>query len=81
MDIWISWIFGYHGYLDVMATWILGIYGYHLYSDILAIRLSWIGVSIKEGKEGFKSKNERRGVIKSKQDQVLWVWQQDCSVM
>ena len=26
------------------------------------------GVSFKEGKEGFKSKHERRGVIKSKQD-------------
>ena len=41
MEVWISQIFGYHGYLDVMATSISGIFGYHLYSDILAIRISW----------------------------------------
>ena len=39
------------------------------------------GVSIKEGKEGFESKNDMRGVIKSKQDQVLWVGLHNCSVM
>ena len=48
MDIWTSWIFGYHGYwghhgyLDIMDNWTSWIFGHHSYSDIMDIRTSWI---------------------------------------
>ena len=40
MDIWTSWIFGYHGYSDIMDIRISGILGYQGYSDIMDIWMS-----------------------------------------
>ena len=35
LDIWTSWIFGHHGYLDIMDIWTSWIFGHHGYSDIM----------------------------------------------
>ena len=37
MDIWTSWIFGCHGYLDIIDSRTSWIYGHHGYSDIIDI--------------------------------------------
>ena len=42
LDIWTSWIFGHHGYLDIMDIRTSWIFGHHGYSDIIDIRTSRI---------------------------------------
>ena len=42
MDIWTSWKFGHHGYLDIMDIRTLWIFRHHEYTDIMDIQMSWI---------------------------------------
>ena len=42
MDIWTSWIFGHHGYLDITDIRTSRIFGHHGYFDITDMRTSWI---------------------------------------
>ena len=45
MDIWISWIFGHHGYLYILDKWISWIFWYHGFWDIRDIQNKYFGGS------------------------------------